>query len=83
MKKNLIFFRHGQGDLGGGGKRYFETSFTHGILGPKLKAWASKLKNNKIDSFNESLYMYKQTKKGRGLYGQWLFFSYRNSFRWV
>ncbi|HIF1184119.1 TPA: N-acetylmuramoyl-L-alanine amidase, partial [Enterococcus faecium] len=45
-----------------------EATFTRNILGPKLKAWASKLKNNQVDFYNESLDMYQQSQAGGGAY---------------
>ncbi|TBL56150.1 N-acetylmuramoyl-L-alanine amidase [Hafnia paralvei] len=69
MSKYLVVFGHGQGDPGATGNGYQEATFTRNILGPKLKAWAAKLKKNKIDFYNESLDMYQQTKAGGGAYG--------------
>lgn len=69
MSKHLIVFGHGQGDPGAMGNGYQEATFTRNILGQKLKAWASKLKKNQIDFYNESLDMYQQTKAGGGAYG--------------
>ncbi|STD25242.1 N-acetylmuramoyl-L-alanine amidase [Enterococcus mundtii] len=68
MSKHLIVFGHGQGDPGAMGNGYQESTFTRNILGQKLKAWASKLKRNQIDFYNESLDMFKQTKAGGGAY---------------
>lgn len=68
MSKHLVVFGHGQGDPGALGNGYQEATFTRNILGPKLKAWAAKLKNNQIDFYNESLDMYQQTKAGGGAY---------------
>ncbi|PQD35659.1 N-acetylmuramoyl-L-alanine amidase, partial [Enterococcus durans] len=61
-------FGHGQGDPGAVGNGYQEATFTRNILGQKLKAWASKLKRNQIDFYNESLDMFQQTKAGGGAY---------------
>lgn len=68
MSKHLVVFGHGQGDPGAMGNGYQEATFTRNILGQKLKAWASKLKRNQIDFYNESLDMFKQTKAGGGAY---------------
>ena len=68
MSKHLVVFGHGQGDPGAIGNGYQEATFTRNILGPKLKAWSAKLKNNQIDFYNESLDMYQQTKAGGGAY---------------
>ncbi|TKN11850.1 N-acetylmuramoyl-L-alanine amidase, partial [Enterococcus sp. VV15] len=58
MSKHLVVFGHGQGDPGAMGNGYQEATFTRNILGQKLKAWASKLKRNQIDFYNESLDMF-------------------------
>ncbi|THE11760.1 N-acetylmuramoyl-L-alanine amidase [Enterococcus hirae] len=68
MSKHLVVFGHGQGDPGAVGNGYQEATFTRNILGQKLKAWASKLKRNQIDFYNESLDMFQQTKAGGGAY---------------
>ena len=68
MSKHLVVFGHGQGDPGAMGNGYQEATFTRNILGQKLKAWASKLKRNQIDFYNESLDMFQQTKAGGGAY---------------
>ena len=68
MSKHLVVFGHGQGDPGAVGNGYQEATFARNILGPKLKAQASKLKRNQIDFYNESLDMYQQTKAGDGAY---------------
>ena len=68
MSKHLVVFGHGQGDPGAIGNGYQEAIFTRNILGPKLKAWATKLKKNQLDFYNESLDMYQQTKAGGGAY---------------
>ncbi len=68
MSKHLVVFGHGQGDPGAIGNGYQEATFTRNILGPKLKAWAAKLKNNQIDFYNESLDMYQQSQAGGGAY---------------
>lgn len=68
MSKYLVVFGHGQGDPGAIGNGYQEATFTRNILGPKLKAWSAKLKNNQIDFYNASLDMYQQTKVGGGAY---------------
>lgn len=68
MNKHLVVFGHGQGDPGAVGNGYQEATFNRNILGQKLKAWASKLKRNQIDFYNESLDMFQQTKAGGGAY---------------
>lgn len=68
MSTHLIVFGHGQGDPGASGNGYQEATFTRNILGPHLKAWANKLKNNKIDFYNESLDMFQQSRAGGGAY---------------
>ncbi|MGM0108772.1 hypothetical protein IGJ47_001921 [Enterococcus sp. AZ172] len=55
MSKHLVVFGHGQVDPGTVGNGYQKAAFTKNILGQKLKTWASKLKKNQIDFYNESL----------------------------
>ncbi|EOH1646710.1 N-acetylmuramoyl-L-alanine amidase [Enterococcus faecium] len=68
MSKHLVVFGHGQGDPGAVGNGYQEATFTRNILGPRLKAWAAKLKNTQVDFYNESLDMYQQSQAGGGAY---------------